>query len=117
MIKITVYTPTYNRANLLQNLYKSLLQQTYRNFEWLIIDDGSTDNTKQVVNGFISQGIIDIRYFYKQNGGQHTALNMGIEKAEGTLLMDVDSDDYLTDNALERIVYWEIGRASCRERV
>nr|WP_296473244.1 glycosyltransferase family 2 protein [uncultured Acetatifactor sp.] len=107
MIKITVYTPTYNRANLLQNLYKSLLQQTYRNFEWLIIDDGSTDNTKQVVNGFISQGIIDIRYFYKQNGGQHTALNMGIEKAEGTLLMDVDSDDYLTDNALERIVYWE----------
>ena len=107
MIKITVYTPTYNRANLLQNLYKSLLQQTYRNFEWLIIDDGSTDNTRQVVNGFISQGIIDIRYFYKQNGGQHTALNMGIEKAEGTLLMDVDSDDYLTDNALERIVYWE----------
>ena len=85
MIKITVYTPTYNRANLLQNLYKSLLQQTYRNFEWLIIDDGSTDNTKQVVNGFISQGIIDIIYFYKQNGGQHTALNMGIEKAINNL--------------------------------
>lgn len=107
MIKITVYTPTYNRADLLQNLYRSLLTQTYRNFEWLIIDDGSSDNTRQVVDDFISQGMINIRYYYKKNGGQHTALNMGIEKAEGVLLMDVDSDDHLTDNALERIAYWE----------
>ncbi|MCM1326112.1 MAG: glycosyltransferase family 2 protein [Bacteroidales bacterium] len=106
-MKITVYTPTYNRADLLPTLYKSLLKQTYQNFEWLIIDDGSSDNTRQVVDDFISQEMIDIRYFYKKNGGQHTALNMGIEKAEGTLLMDVDSDDYLTDNALERIAYWE----------
>lgn len=106
MREITVFTPTYNRAYIIKNVYNSLVRQTYKDFEWLVIDDGSVDNTSELIQEFIDDNKIEIYYWKKENGGQHTALNIAIEKARGKLLMIVDSDDYLTDNALERIVYW-----------
>ena len=105
--KITVFTPTYNRAYIIRNVYDSLCRQTYKDFEWLVIDDGSEDDTEALIDSFIVENKISITYVKKNNGGQHTALNMAIECAKGRLLMIVDSDDYLTDNALERILYWE----------
>ena len=105
--EITVFTPAYNRGYIIGNVYKSLLCQTYKNFEWLVIDDGSSDNTEDIVNTFILENKIDITYIKKENGGKHTAWNMTIEKAKGRIMMSVDSDDYLTDQALERIMYWE----------
>ena len=102
---ITVFTPTYNRGNLLPNLYDSLCQQKYKNFEWLIIDDGSVDNTENVVNEFIchQERGFNIRYIKKNNGGKHTAINLGVQLAEGELFFIVDSDDSLPDNSLELI--------------
>lgn len=107
MKTITVFTPTYNRAYIIKNVYDSLVKQTFRDFEWLVIDDGSTDNTEELIQSFVLEHRLEIHYWKKENGGQHTALNFAIEKAKGKLLMIVDSDDFLTDNALERIVYWE----------
>lgn len=102
--KITIFTPTYNRGDLLNVLYESLLKQEYKNFEWLIVDDGSSDNTKDVVNQFISEKKIDIKYIFQKNGGKHRAINTGIKKATGDLFFIVDSDDYLTDDALITII-------------
>ena len=65
---ITLFTPTYNRAHLLERLYSSIKKQTYHHFEWLIVDDGSTDNTSEVVKTFIEEGIITIKYVFKRNG-------------------------------------------------
>ena len=77
--EITVFTPTFNRAHLLHQCYESLLKQTYKNFEWLIVDDGSSDNTKETVEHFITENKIKIRYFFKRNGGKHTAVNFGVK--------------------------------------
>lgn len=105
--KFTVMTPTFNRAHLLPRLYESIKRQTYRDFEWLIVDDGSTDNTKEVVDSFIADNTpFPIRYYLKENGGKSRAVNYGLDLAEGELFFIMDSDDYLTDNALERLVYW-----------
>lgn len=98
---ITIFTPTYNRAHLLRRLYESLLVQKNTNFEWLIVDDGSSDNTRQLVQEFISEERILIRYFYKSNGGKHTAVNYGVQKAKGELFFIVDSDDVMTENAVQ----------------
>lgn len=100
---LTILTPTYNRANLLKRCYNSLKEQTNKNFEWLVIDDGSIDDTKVIVEGFIAEDIIPIRYVYKKNGGKHTALNIGFKKAKGELTIIVDSDDSLTFDAVETI--------------
>jgi len=97
---ITVFTPTYNRAHLLPVLYASLCEQTFNNFEWLIVDDGSTDNTKDIVNGFMAEKLLDIRYFKKENGGKHRAVNYGVPLAKGELFFIVDSDDKLPKDAL-----------------
>jgi glycosyltransferase involved in cell wall biosynthesis len=102
---ITVFTPTFNRAMLLKRLYDSLCIQTFTDFEWLIVDDGSTDNTEEIVNGFIAENNIDIRYIKQQNGGKHRAINHGVREAKGELFFIVDSDDYLSNNALERVEY------------
>lgn len=108
MLKITLFTPTYNRAHLLDRLYRSVQRQTYRNFEWLIVDDGSTDNTEDLVNGWIEENNdFPIRYYKQPNGGKCRAINRGLDLARGELFFIMDSDDYLTDNALERVVYWE----------
>lgn len=102
-IKINICTPTYNRGYLLPNLYKSLVEQSFKEFEWLIIDDGSSDNTREIVEKFERDNNIKIRYIYKENGGKHTALNIGIKEAIGELFFIVDSDDILTSNCLEVI--------------
>lgn len=106
--KITVLTPTYNRANLIRKLYNSLLLQNTTDFQWLIIDDGSTDLTSEVVKGFQQENKIKIDYYYKPNGGKHTALNYSHPYIDGELLFIVDSDDYLPNNAISEILaYWE----------
>lgn len=102
-MNITVCTPTFNRANLLEKLYVSLKKQNFKSFEWLIVDDGSSDNTEEVVNNFIREDLINIRYIKKKNGGKHTALNVGIDKAQGELFWIVDSDDYIVEDALKYI--------------
>lgn len=102
-MQITIFTPSYNRAYLLPRLYESLLIQDNKNFEWIIVDDGSSDNTKEVVNGFIQEGKINITFETQQNSGKHIAINRGVELAKGELFFIVDSDDYLTIDALQVI--------------
>ena len=99
---ITILTPTYNRRDGLERLYHSLLAQTSKNFEWVIIDDGSTDDTKLFVDN-IPMKMFVVHYIYKQNGGKHTALNLGISQIGTELTFIVDSDDYLTEDAVEVI--------------
>lgn len=96
---ITILTPTYNRKENLKNLYKSLLYQTNHKFQWLIIDDGSNDNTKELVDGFHNSNF-EIDYYYKENGGKHTALNYSHQYIKGDWTFVVDSDDILTKKAI-----------------
>ena len=100
---ITVLTPTFNRGYIIKKAYESLLRQTDKDFEWLVIDDGSTDNTEKIINSFIKDDLINVRYYKKENGGKHTALNYGFEKASGKYTIILDSDDYLADDAIEII--------------
>ncbi|MGN1134039.1 MAG: glycosyltransferase family 2 protein [Oscillospiraceae bacterium] len=100
---LTILTPTYNRKNELESLYKSLQNQTSKDFEWLIVDDGSSDNTSEIINDFKSRADFRIRYVYKKNGGKHTALNVGIADIDSEMTFIVDSDDWLTDNAVSEI--------------
>lgn len=104
MFTLTVFTPTYNRANLLVRGYEALRRQTLKDFEWLIIDDGSSDNTKEVVQSWIDANELPIRYVYKENGGLHTSYNTAIDHIETELCVCVDSDDYMPDDAVEKIV-------------
>lgn len=105
-MKITVFTPTYNRANLLPRLYESLKKQSFNDFEWLIVDDGSTDGTRDLVDGWIREGLLNIRYYYQENGGKHRAINRGAQLANGEWFFIVDSDDYLPDNSLDIADKW-----------
>lgn len=98
---ITVFTPTYNRAYIIHKLYESLCEQTNRNFEWLVVDDGSTDNTLKIFKVFEEEKKINIRYVKQENRGKHIAINTGVKLAKGDLFFIVDSDDYLTPDALE----------------
>lgn len=108
MLPLTVLTPTYNRAHTLHKCYESLLKQTNKNFKWLIIDDGSTDDTSSLVSKWIDKDIIKIEYFHKDNGGKHTALNMGFKYITSEYIIIVDSDDFLSDDAVETIIdSWE----------
>ena len=100
---VTIFTPTYNRAYRLTALYESLCSQTCKDFEWLIVDDGSSDNTEELVNGWINENKIDIRYIKQQNGGKHRAINNGVKNARGILFFIVDSDDILPDNSIDRV--------------
>ena len=104
-MKITVFTPTYNRAYIIHKLYISLKKQTYKNFEWIVIDDGSTDDTEKLFSSWIlEENNFDIKYYKVKNGGKHRAINKGVDLARGELFFIVDSDDYLIDSALEDIV-------------
>lgn len=103
-VSITIFTPTYNRGYILNKCYESLKRQSYKNFEWIIYDDGSKDNTEKIVQEFIKEDIIDIKYFYSENCGKHIAINKGTNLAKGELFFIVDSDDYLTDTALELVI-------------
>lgn len=107
MCKVTIFTPTYNRRYILHELYNSLKRQTKKDFEWLIVDDGSSDNTIDLVNKWIEEKNMNIRYYYVKNGGKQRAINYGLDKAYGELFLVVDSDDYLSDDAIEKIIVWE----------
>ena len=105
---ITIFTPTYNRAYCLNKCYESMKRQTCQDFDWLIIDDGSSDGTEQLVHQWMKESHgFNIRYVYKENGGMHTAYNTAYEMIETELSMNVDSDDYLTDTAVDEILtFW-----------
>ena len=99
---ITVFTPTYNRGHLLPTLFKSICRQTFKDFEWIVVDDGSTDNTQQVMEGFMEdEHPFPIRYIKTPNGGKHRAVNRGVKEAKGELFFIADSDDQLTEDALQ----------------
>lgn len=102
---ITILTPTYNRAGTLPKLFESLQGQTSKDFEWIVIDDGSKDNTTELVKEFVenAEGFL-VTYLKQDNSGKHVALNNGISKAQGELIFIVDSDDWLSDNAVETIL-------------
>jgi glycosyltransferase involved in cell wall biosynthesis len=104
----TVFTPTYNRAKTLPRVYESLRPQTFRDFEWLIVDDGSVDNTRQLVEEWQAKAEFPIRYIYQQNQGKPSACNRGAQEAQGELLLTLDSDDQCVPEALERFKYhWD----------
>lgn len=100
---ISIITPTYNRESYLERLYNSLVRQTCKNFEWLVIDDGSQDNTEELINKFIKDESLNIKYYRQDNAGKHIAVNKGIDLAIGDYIFILDSDDYLTDKAIEII--------------
>ena len=104
MSSITIITPTYNRVDLLPRLYESLLKQTDQDFEWLVIDDGSTDNTEQLMQQYCQENSIRISYERQENAGKHTALNRGIARIRSELTFIVDSDDYLPQDAVDIIL-------------
>ena len=107
-MEFTIFTPTYNRGYIIKNLYLSLKKQTYTDFEWIVIDDGSIDNTSEVFNE-INQVEHNFPIIYKkvENKGKHNAVNLGVQMAKGRLFFIVDSDDYLPDNALETLLQYE----------
>ncbi len=105
-MEITVFTATYNRADRLRTLYDSLCRQSVKDFEWLIIDDGSEDGTEKTVEGFQGEKKIEVSYFKQENAGKHIAINKGAKEARGKWFFIVDSDDHLTDDALEKILFF-----------
>lgn len=103
-MRITVFTPAYNRGYIIEKLYRSLQRQSFRDFEWIVIDDGSTDNTEQLFANFLQEdNDFSIIYVKTENGGKHRAINKGVAMAKGELFYIVDSDDYITDDALDII--------------
>lgn len=117
---ITVFTPAYNRAHLLPRLFESLCRQTYKDFEWVVVDDGSVDETAELFSSnvnvndnenfnssiFPSFNSFKVRYFYQENGGKHRAINRGVKEAKGELFLILDSDDTLPERSLEWINHY-----------
>ena len=101
----TVFTATYNRAHTLHRVYESLQSQTYRDFEWLVIDDGSIDGTQALIDGWKQNADFPIRYYYQENKGKHIAFNRGVAEAGGRLFLYFDSDDACVPEALERFLF------------
>ena len=104
MKTLTIFTPAYNRAHTIGRTYESLLRQTCNDFEWLVIDDGSTDNTEELVRGWIAENKIPIRYIKQKNQGMHGAHNTAYHNITTELNTCIDSDDYMPDDAVEKIV-------------
>lgn len=107
-VSITVFTPTYNRAYCLGRVYESLCNQTSQDFDWLVVDDGSTDNTAELVQEWIKEKKIPIRYIYHENRGMHAAHNTAYENIDSELNVCCDSDDMFTNDAIENILsFWK----------
>ena len=115
MVTLTVFTPTYNRAYCLHKGYEALCRQTCKDFEWIIIDDGSTDNTRELVEDWMRKDNgFRIRYAYKENGGLASGYNAAIALTDTELCVCVDSDDYLTDDAVEKVLsFWRANGSDC----
>lgn len=106
--RLTVFTPTYNRAYCLGTCYDSLKKQSCQDFSWLIIDDGSNDGTEKLVGSWIEEGAVDIRYVYQENQGMHGAHNTAYRLMNSELNVCIDSDDYMPMDAVEKILtFWE----------
>lgn len=109
---LTIFTPTYNRAHTLPVLYESLKSQTSRDFVWLIVDDGSTDATQELVESWIALAEVPIRYFLTKNGGKARAHNFAVDRLDTELFLCVDSDDYLLPRAVSLLLErWTVLRA------
>lgn len=105
----TVFTPVYNRKEFLPKIYQSLLAQKNKDLEWLIVDDGSTDGVEEIVKELIARKEIQINYYYKENGGKHSAINFGVNKAKSDLFIIIDSDDFFANNSLELLSeQWDV---------
>ncbi|WP_085065478.1 glycosyltransferase family A protein [Pseudoalteromonas sp. TB51] len=102
-MKFTVFTPTYNRASLIHRVYDSLMMQSIRDFEWIVIDDGSNDNTSELIESYKKEADFKIKYLYQENKGKVSAINSALEIADGFFFLVFDSDDWCVDDALERI--------------
>lgn len=108
MALLTVFTPAYNRAHTLPRTYQSFCRQTCKDFEWLIVDDGSSDNTRELIEGWIKENYIPIRYIYQENQGMHGAHNTAYRNITTELNTCIDSDDYMPDDAVEKIIsFWK----------
>ena len=108
MKTLTVITTTYNRAYCIHQVYESLKRQTCDDFVWLIIDDGSPDNTEEVVAGFMAENVVEIKYIKQKNLGMHGARNTAYDNVETEINTIIDDDDYMTDDAVEKIVvFWK----------
>lgn len=104
MATLTVFTPAYNRAHTIGRTYESLCRQTCKDFVWLVVDDGSADNTRELVESWIAEARIPIRYIYQQNQGMHGAHNTAYRHIDTPLNTCIDSDDYMPDDAVEKIL-------------
>ena len=109
MKRLTIFTPTYNRAYVLPKLYNSLCEQTCQDFEWLIVDDGSTDHTKELVDNWKQECIVNIQYIFQDNSGKMMAHNKAVQASKTELFMCVDSDDYLCSAQVigDVISFWD----------
>lgn len=104
---ITVFTPTFNRAYTLEKLYQSLLNQSNLSFEWVVVDDGSTDETSHLFEHWLQkENPFYISYHKQKNQGKHVAINQGLDRAKGDVFFIVDSDDEITNDAIEKIITW-----------
>lgn len=114
-ILLTIFTPAYNRAHTLPRTLDSLKRQQNKNFKWLIIDDGSTDDTKELVDKWLKNDYgFEIKYIYKENGGMHTAHNVAYQNIDTELNVCIDSDDCLADNAVNKILnFWNKNKKNC----
>lgn len=101
---LTIFTPVFNRVETLTRLYESLLRQTSKEFQWIVVDDGSTDGSGELINSFQKNSPFEIIYRYVQNGGKMRAINNGVALATGEFFLIVDSDDYITDTCVEKIL-------------
>lgn len=116
MKKVAILTPTYNRKHTLPKLYESLKNQSNNDFRWFIVDDGSKDNTGELINKWKNERLVDISYLKKENAGKHTAINLGISIIREQLVFIVDSDDYITENAVELIIKYADKYEKMREK-
>lgn len=108
MPTLTVFTPAYNRAHTISRTYESLCRQTCKDFIWLVVDDGSTDGTRKLIEQWIADGIIPIQYIYQENQGMHGAHNTAYSNITTELNTCIDSDDYMPDDAVEQIIdFWK----------
>ena len=118
MKRLTIFTPTFNRAYILPKLYDSLCLQTCQNFEWLIVDDGSTDQTKELVEGWINEKKILIRYVCQENGGKMRAFNKAVSLTKTELFVCIDSDDQLASELVvkDSLTFWDEHKNDCLEK-
>ncbi|MBC5630274.1 glycosyltransferase family 2 protein [Clostridium sp. NSJ-6] len=108
MKTLTVFTPTFNRAYILNKCYESLKRQTSKDFIWLIVDDGSTDNTKELVDKWVKENLVEIKYYYQENQGMHGSHNTAYQHINTEINTCIDSDDYMPNDAVEKIVsFWK----------